>query len=55
MNSLQTHTNNEEKLNIKNVAYHSVKEAIGRLDSVRQRRTNFVSTFNDKLEKQKVN
>ena len=27
----KTHTNNEEKLNIKNVAYHSVKEAIATL------------------------
>lgn len=29
----KTHTNNEEKLNIKNVAYHSVKEAVTTLAS----------------------
>lgn len=27
----QTYTNNEEKLNIKNVAYHAIKEAIATL------------------------
>lgn len=37
----KTHTNNEEKLNIKNVAYHSVKEAIATLSRQTKKRTNF--------------
>lgn len=37
----KTHTNNEEKLNIKNVAYHSVKEAIASLNYLVAKKTNF--------------
>lgn len=37
----QTHTNNEEKLNIKNVAYHSVKEAIASLTNLTNKKSAF--------------
>lgn len=35
----KTHTNHEEKLNIKNVAYHSVKEAIAKLIHLTTKKT----------------
>lgn len=36
----KTHTNNEEKLNIKNVAYHSVKEALATLSHLMSKRSS---------------
>lgn len=40
----QTHTNNEEKLNIKNVAFHSVKESIATLTNLTNKKNSYYKT-----------
>lgn len=51
----KTHTNNEEKLNIKNVAYHSVKEAIATLIHLTTKKTSYnKNTLEDTLKSKNV-
>lgn len=45
----KTHTNNEEKLNIKNIAYHSVKEAIASLEHT----VNIILSISQKMKTDK--